>query len=89
MKHFVSLLNDSVKNNWDLPAVTNFGANTYTYGQMAELMAKYQFHQFAMLIVKNPLVKKRSSLCRVHVCALNCRVHLIEDYTSAHRITYL
>ena len=41
MKHFVSLLNDSVKNNWDLPAVTNFGANTYTYGQMAENMAKY------------------------------------------------
>ena len=41
MEHFVSLLNDSVKNNWDLPAVTNFGANTYTYGQMAELMAKY------------------------------------------------
>ena len=41
MKHFVSLLNDSVKNNWDLPAVTNFGANTYTYGQMAEKMARY------------------------------------------------
>ena len=41
MKHFVSLLNDSVKNNWDLPAVTNFGANTYTYGQMAEQIAKY------------------------------------------------
>ena len=41
MKHFVSLLNDSVKNNWDLPAVTNFGANTYTYGQMAEQIARY------------------------------------------------
>ena len=41
MKHFVSLLNDSVKANWELPAVTNFGANTYTYGQMAEQIAKY------------------------------------------------
>ena len=41
MKHFVSLLNDSVKNNWELPAVTNFGSNTYTYGQMAEQIAKY------------------------------------------------
>ena len=41
MKHFVSLLNDSVKYNWELPAVTNFGANTYTFGQMAEQIAKY------------------------------------------------
>ena len=41
MKHFVSLLNDSVKENWTSPAVTNFGGNTYTYGQMAEQIAKY------------------------------------------------
>ena len=41
MKHFVSLLNDSVKENWTFPAVTNYGGVTYTYGQMAEQMAKY------------------------------------------------
>ena len=41
MKHFVSLLNDSIKTNWACPAVTNFGANTYTYGQLAEHIAKY------------------------------------------------
>ena len=41
MKHFVSLLNDSVKENWTSPAVTNFGGKTYTYGQMAEQLAKY------------------------------------------------
>ena len=41
MKHFISIFNDSVKKHWDLPAVTNFGANTYTYGQMAESIAKY------------------------------------------------
>ena len=41
MIHFVSLLNDSVKANWSEPAVTNFGGVTYTYGQMAELTAKY------------------------------------------------
>ena len=41
MKHFVSLLNDSVKENWSSPAVTNFGGITYTYGQMAEQIAKY------------------------------------------------
>ena len=41
MKHFVSLFNDSVKENWAFPAVTNFGGVTYTYGQMAEQIAKY------------------------------------------------
>ena len=41
MKHFISIFNDSVKKHWDLPAVTNFGKETYTYGQMAEHIAKY------------------------------------------------
>ena len=41
MRHIVSYFNDSVKNNWDLPAVTNFGKETYTYGQLAEYIAKY------------------------------------------------
>ena len=41
MRHVVSYFNDSVKNNWDLPAVTNFGKETYTYGQLAEYIAKY------------------------------------------------
>ena len=41
MRHIVSYFNDSVKNNWDLPAVTNFGKETYTYGQLAEYIEKY------------------------------------------------
>ncbi len=41
MRHFVSYFNDSVKEHWDLPAVTNFGKETYTYGQLAENIAKY------------------------------------------------
>ena len=41
MKHFVSLFNDSVRENWASPAVTNFGGETYTYCQMAEKIAKY------------------------------------------------
>ena len=41
MKHFLSYINDSIKSNWDLPAVTNFGGQTYTYGQMAEGIEKY------------------------------------------------
>ena len=41
MKHFVSIFNESVKSNWNSPAVTNFGGATYTYAQMAECIAKY------------------------------------------------
>ena len=41
MRHFVSYFNDAVKKYWDLPAVTNFGKETYSYGQMAENIAKY------------------------------------------------
>ncbi len=41
MKHFITLFNDSVKSNWNSPAVTNFGGITYTYAQMAENIAKY------------------------------------------------
>ncbi len=41
MRHFISYFNDSVKKYWDLPAVTNFGKETYTYAQMAECIEKY------------------------------------------------
>ena len=41
MRHFVSYFNDSVKKHWDLPAVTNFGKETYTYAQLAEGIEKY------------------------------------------------
>ena len=41
MRHFISYFNDSVKEHWNLPAITNFGGKTYTYGQMAESIAKY------------------------------------------------
>ena len=41
MRHFVSYFHDSVKEHWNLPAVTNFGKETYTYAQLAENIAKY------------------------------------------------
>ena len=41
MKHFLYHINNSIKSYWNLPALTNFGAETYTYGQMAEGIEKY------------------------------------------------
>ena len=56
MRHFVSYFNDSVRNNWDLPAVTNFGKQTYTYSQLAENIAKYHIIFDKMGIVKGDKV---------------------------------
>ena len=41
MKHFLYHINESIKKHWDMPALTNFGAQTYTYGQLAEGIEKY------------------------------------------------
>ena len=41
MKHFISIFNDSVRQNWNSPAITNFGGVTYTYAEFAEKIAKY------------------------------------------------
>lgn len=35
VKHFLSYIDESIKANWDKPALTNYGANTYTYGDVA------------------------------------------------------
>ncbi|MBO7301181.1 MAG: AMP-binding protein [Bacteroidaceae bacterium] len=36
MVHFLNYIDEAIKKNWDKPAVTNYGANTYTYGTLAE-----------------------------------------------------
>lgn len=41
MKHFLYHINESIKKHWDMPALTNYGAQTYTYGQLAEGIEKY------------------------------------------------
>lgn len=41
MKHFLSYIDESVKQNWNEPALTNYGAKTYTYGDVASLIERY------------------------------------------------
>lgn len=41
MKHFLSYVEDSIKQNWSKPAITNYGASTYTFGDIAENVAKW------------------------------------------------
>ena len=40
MVHFLNYIDEAIKKNWDKPAVSNHGARTYTYGQMAASMER-------------------------------------------------
>ena len=40
MKHFLSYVDESIKAHWNSPALSNYGANTYTYGEMASEIEK-------------------------------------------------
>ena len=42
MKHFLYYIEDAIRNNWDKPAVTNYGAKSYTFGEIAGNVAKLQ-----------------------------------------------
>ncbi len=40
MKHYLSYIDEAIKNNWNRPALTNYGANTLTYGVVASEIEK-------------------------------------------------
>ena len=40
MKHFLSYVDESIKVNWNRPALSNYGANTLTYGAVASEIKK-------------------------------------------------
>ena len=40
MKHYLSYIDEAIKTNWSKPALTNYGANTITYGEIASGIEK-------------------------------------------------
>ena len=40
MKHYLTYVEETIKKHWDKPAISNYGANTYTYAQIAEQISK-------------------------------------------------
>ena len=62
MVHFLNYVDDAIKKNWDKPAVSNYGANTYTYGQMAASIERMH------LLFKECGIKKGD---KVALCAKN------------------
>lgn len=51
MNHFLTYIDESIKQNWNEPALTNYGENTYTYGDVASLIERYH-----ILFEKNNIV---------------------------------
>ena len=40
MKHYLSYVEETIKKHWGKPAISNYGANTYSYAQIAEQISK-------------------------------------------------
>ena len=62
MVHFLNYVDDAIKKNWDKPAVSNYGANTYTYGEMAASIERMH------LLFKECGIKKGD---KIALCAKN------------------
>ena len=62
MKHYLKRLEESVKNNWELPALGNYKGETFTFGAVAIQIAKLH------LFMENAGIKKGD---KVAICAKN------------------
>ena len=63
MKHFLSYVDESIKANWTRPALSNYGANTLTYGDVASEIEKMH-----ILFEKCGITKGE----KIALCAKNC-----------------
>ncbi|MBR3883947.1 MAG: AMP-binding protein [Bacteroidaceae bacterium] len=41
MTHYLTFIDDAIKKHWDLPAITNYGSNTYKFGEIAAGIERY------------------------------------------------
>ena len=63
MKHFLSYVDESIKANWNRPALSNYGANTLTYGAVAS-----EIERMHLLFEKCGIEKGE----KIALCARNC-----------------
>lgn len=63
MKHYLSYIDESIKANWNRPALSNYGANTLTYGVVAS-----EIERMHVLFEKCGIAKGE----KVALCARNC-----------------
>ena len=44
MRHFLSYIEESIKQNWSKPAITNYGAKSYSYAEVAAGITKLHLY---------------------------------------------
>ncbi len=62
MRHYLNYVQETIQKHWDEPAITNYGANTYTYAQVAEQISKLH------IVFEQYKIKKGE---HVAICARN------------------
>ncbi len=62
MSHFLHRLENAIKKNWEFPALCNYRGSSYTYGQMATQIAKFDY------LFEKAGVKKGD---KIAICAKN------------------
>ena len=63
MKHYLSYIDESIKSNWNRPALSNYGANTLTYGVVASEIEKMH------ILFEKCKIEKGD---KIALCARNC-----------------
>ena len=62
IKHYLTHVENAIKNHWNSPAITNYGKNTFTFGQVAENIEKLH------ILLEEAGVKKND---KIVLCAKN------------------
>ena len=52
MKHYFTRLEESIKKNWERPALGNFRGELFTFGELAENIAKLAISDSADRVVR-------------------------------------
>ncbi len=95
-KNFISLYEDSFKKHWDLPAVTNYGAKTYLYKDMAREIAKMHIEFGQLGLEKGDKValmgKDSAEWCIVFLATITYGaviVPILQDFTAEDATTII
>ena len=77
MTHYLNYVENAIKNHWNLPAFTNYGRNSFTFGEVAEQIEKLHII-FQLLDIEKDIdsVNYELMLLSMEVCYEAIRDHL-------------
>ncbi len=95
-KNFISLYEDSLKEFWELPALTNYGSNTYKYKDIAQEIAKIHIQFEQLGLAKGDKValmgKDSAEWCIIFLATITYGaviVPILQDFTAQDATTII